>query len=285
MIPAAFTYERASTLDDAIARLAASGGDAKLLAGGHSLLPLMKLRLAAPAHLIDIGRIPGLSGIRAVDGGIEIGAGTVHHEVATSALVRATCPAVADAAASIGDVQVRHRGTLGGSLAHADPSADYPAALLAAEATVHVQGPRGARTIRSADFHTGLFSVDLSRDEIIVAVRIGAARASAYEKLYQRASHFAIVGVAASLDLSAGHIVRARIGLTGVASCPRRLAGVEASLEGQPATGATFAGATARAADELDDVAGDLHASEAYRRAMVGVFVQRALRAALARAS
>ena len=137
MIPTAFDYQRASSLDDALARLQAAGGDAKFLAGGHSLIPLMKLRLSEPKVLIDIARIPGLSGIREKDGRIEIGAGTTHAEVAASALLREKCPVVAETAAEIGDPQVRNRGTLGGSLAHADPSADYPAAMLAVDAEIH----------------------------------------------------------------------------------------------------------------------------------------------------
>ena len=147
MIPAAFDYERATSIDDALARLQRAAGAAKLIAGGHSLVPMMKLRLTEPPHLIDIARIPELSGIRQDDGAIEIGAATVHHEVATSPLLRDHCPMLAEAAAEIGDQQVRNRGTLGGSLAHADPAADYPAVVLALDAMIQLRGPRGTRTV------------------------------------------------------------------------------------------------------------------------------------------
>ena len=152
MIPIAFAYERATSLDDAVAKLVAANGTAKLIAGGHSLVPLMKLRLSEPQVLIDIARIPSLSGVREKDGTIEIGAGTVHHNVATSALLRQQCPVVSDAAAEIGDPQVRNRGTLGGNLAHADPSADYPAVMLAVDADIHVKGPKGWRVAKARDF-------------------------------------------------------------------------------------------------------------------------------------
>ncbi len=178
MIPSAFDYERATSVDDAVARLAAAGGAGKLIAGGHSLVPLMKLRLNEPGTLIDIARIPELAGIREADGAIEIGAGTVHHAVATSPLLRERCPVVAETAATIGDPQVRNRGTLGGSIAHADPAADYPATLLALDAEVRIQGPRGARTVAARDFFQDLFTVDLAGDELITAVRFapGARR-------------------------------------------------------------------------------------------------------------
>jgi carbon-monoxide dehydrogenase medium subunit len=163
VIPTAFDYQRASSIDDALAKLTAPGGEGKLLAGGHSLVPLMKLRLSEPKLLIDIARIPGLSGIREKNGRIEIGAGTTHAEVASSALLREKCPMVADTAAEIGDPQVRNRGTLGGSLAHADPSADYPAAMLAVDAEIHVKGPKGWRAVKAADFFQDLFTVNLAR--------------------------------------------------------------------------------------------------------------------------
>jgi carbon-monoxide dehydrogenase medium subunit len=161
VISTPFEYSRARSLEDALARLRAANGSGKLLAGGHSLIPLMNLRLSEPGTLIDIAGIPGLSGIRETTGGIEIGAGTVHHDVATSALLQQSCPMLAEAAASIGDPQVRNRGTLGGSLAHADPSADYPAAMLAIDADIHLMGPTGTRVVRADNFFRGLFTVDL----------------------------------------------------------------------------------------------------------------------------
>ena len=285
MIPSAFDYERATSVDDALAKLAATHGAGKLVAGGHSLVPLMKLRLNEPTTLIDIARIPDLSGIRQQDGAIEIGAGTVHHDLATSRLLREHCPVMADTAATIGDPQVRNRGTLGGSVAHADPAADYPAALLAVGATIQLRGPQGARIVAAHDFFQDLFTVDLAADELITAVRFPPVRVAAYAKLYQRASRFAIVGVAAALDVVDGGIRSARIGLTGAVSHAVRLTGVEQALAGRPATANTVAQAVQGAGADLDGVNADIHASEAYRRAMIPVFTKRALNGALARLS
>jgi carbon-monoxide dehydrogenase medium subunit len=283
VIPSAFDYTRAVSVDDALAKLRAANGDAKLIAGGHSLIPVMKLRLSQPAALIDIGRIPELSGIRNKDGRIEIGAGTVHHAVATSDLIKRECPMLAETAASIGDPQVRNCGTLGGSLAHADPSADYPAAILALDADIHLKGPKGARIVKARDYFRGLFTVDLAPDEIIVAVQFSPVKSAAYAKLYQRASHFAIVGVAAVLEVSGGTIKAARIGVTGAASHATRLSEVEAALAGKPASAASIEAAARNAGARLEDINSDIHASRDYRRAMIPVFTQRALTAALAR--
>jgi aerobic carbon-monoxide dehydrogenase medium subunit len=280
VIPIAFDYRRATSVEDALAQLAGSAG-AKLIAGGHSLVPLMKLRLSEPSVLVDIARIPGLSGIREAGGGIEIGACTTHYQVASSALLVERCPLLAEAAGSIGDPQVRNRGTLGGSLAHADPSADYPAAMLALDATVQVQGPKGTRGVAARDFFQGVFTVDLAADEIIVAVRFTPVRTGAYARLRQRASHFAIVGVAAALDVSGGVIKGARVAVTGAGPSATRLTAVEEALAGKPANAATAADAAARAT--LDEVNADLHGSEEYRRAMTKVFTRRALEGALAR--
>ena len=283
MISTAFDYQRANSLDDALAKLAAANGNAKLIAGGHSLVPLMKLRLSEPHVLIDIARIPGLSGIREKAGKIEIGAGTVHHDVATSALLHQHCPVVSDAAAEIGDPQVRNRGTLGGSLAHADPSADYPAVMLAVDADIHVKGPKGWRVAKAHDFFKDLFTVDLAPDEIIAGAQFAPVRAAAYAKLHQRASHYAIVGVAAALEVSNGRIRLARIGLTGAGPHAIRLTTVEAALAGKTASKETLAAAAQQAAADLQVVNSDIHASEEYRRAMVPVFTRRALEAALRR--
>ena len=284
MISLPFTYTRATSIDDALAKLVAARGAGKFIAGGHSLVPLMKLRLSDPKVLIDIGHIPGFAGIREKDSTIEIGAGTVHHDVASSAMLRAKCPVVPDAAAEIGDLQVRNRGTLGGSLAHADPSADYPAVMLAVDAGINIKGLKSSRTVNASAFFRDLFSVDLAEDEIIAGVQFAPVRASAYVKLPQRASRFAIVGVAAALDVRDGTIRSARIGLTGAAPCALRLTSVEAALAGQPASKETVAAAASQAASDLRDVNADIHASEAYRRAMVPVFTRRALEAALRRA-
>lgn len=284
MITTAFDYQRATSLDDAIAKLGAASGGAKLLAGGHSLIPLMKLRLSEPQVLIDISRIGELSGVRQKDGKIEIGAGTVHGDVAASDLLRDVCPVVAETAAEIGDPQVRNKGTLGGSLAHADPSADYPATMLALDAEVHLKGPQGWRAVKAADFFIDLFTVDLAPDEIIAAVRFAPVRAAAYAKLHQSASHFAIVGVAAALVVQNGTIQSARIGLTGALNRAVRLSNVEAALEGKQASASTFADAARLAGSDLEGLNSDIHASAEYRRAMIGVFTKRALERALARA-
>jgi carbon-monoxide dehydrogenase medium subunit len=283
VIPTSFDYARATSLDDAIAKLGAGDG-VKLLAGGHSLIPLMKLRLSEPTTLIDIARIPGLAGIKEKDGTIEIGAATTHHAVATSALLRDKCPALAEAAETIGDPQVRNRGTIGGSLAHADPAADYPAILLALDAEIHIKGKGGWRAVKASDFFQGLFTVDLQPDEIIAGVHVKPAKAAAYAKLHQRASHFAIVGVGAALDVSGGTITAARVGLTGASTHAVRLANVEAALAGKPLADATIGAAAAVAGDGLDDINTDLHGSADYRRAMIKVFTARALKQAAARA-
>ena len=283
MIPTAFEYERATSLDDALAKLAAAGGAGKLIAGGHSLVPLMKLRLSEPTVLIDIAHIPDFAGVRESDGLIEIGAGTTHHDVATSALLRERCPVVAETAATIGDQQVRNRGTLGGSLAHADPAADYPAAMLAVDATFHLKGPSGWRTVEARDFFQGMLTVDLAPDEILARVTFAPVRSAAYAKLHQRASRFAIVGVAAAVDVRDGVIASARVGLTGASSSPCRLENVEAALAGQPTISATVPAAAGIAGDGVEDLNDDLHASAYYRRAMIRVFTRRALDGALVR--
>jgi carbon-monoxide dehydrogenase medium subunit len=284
MISTSFDYARATSLDDALAKLGAGNGDAKVIAGGHSLVPLMKLRLSEPKTLIDIARIPGLSGIREKDGAIEIGAGTVHHDVASSALLQKVCPAIAECAASIGDPQVRNRGTIGGSLAHADPSADYPAAMIALDAEIHLKSAKGSRTVKADQFFQEMFTVDLAPGEIIIAVQFRPVKTSAYAKLRQRASHFAIVGVAAALDVKDGVIQSARVGLTGASSHATRLSGIEDALKGKKASAESVAAAARDAGATLDNVNSDIHASEEYRRAMVQVFAERALNAALARA-
>ena len=282
MIPTTFDYHRATSLDDALKKMAASGGGAKFLAGGHSLIPLMKLRLSEPGLLIDIARIPELSGIRENGGKIEIGAGTTHHAVATSSLLKGKCPIVSEAAATIGDPQVRNRGTMGGSLAHADPSADMPAVMIALEAEIQLKSAKGARAVKAVDFFQDLFTVDMQPDEILTAVSFAPVKASAYVKLYQKASHYAIVGVAAALDANGGKIASARLGLTGASTHATRLTKVEQALAGQGKDGVEKA--TQNAGADLSSVNSDIHASEEYRRAMVGVFAKRAVLAALARA-
>ncbi len=284
MIPAAFEYLRATSLDDAVAKLKAAGSGAKLIAGGHSLVPLMKLRLSEPSVLIDVGRIPDLAGIRERDGKIVIGAATVHSEVAASSLLQERCPVMAEAAGMIGDPQVRNRGTVGGSVAHADPSADMPAVLVALNAEIHVKGPGGWRVVMAPDFFEDLFTVNMAPDEIIASVQFTPVRTSAYAKLVQRASHYAIVGVAAVLEVNGGTILSASIGVTGATSHAQRLTGVERALANRPLSKDTIAAAAEMAAEGLEGINSDIHASVDYRRAMVPVFTRRALEGAVARA-
>ena len=284
MIPTAFEYHRAASVDDALKAMAATGGNGKFVAGGHSLVPLMKLRLSEPGTLIDIARIPELAGVREKDGQIEIGAATVHHAVATSRLLQDRCPIVSDAAATIGDTQVRNRGTLGGSLAHADPSADMPAVMVALDAEVQLRSVKGQRSVKATAFFQDLFTVDLQPDEIITAVRFTPVKAGAYAKLYQKASHYALVGIAAIVDAQGGKIRSARIGVTGASTHASRLSKLEQALGGQGTSADAVAKATANAGAELQTVNADLHAGEEYRRAMVGVFAKRAILAAIARA-
>jgi carbon-monoxide dehydrogenase medium subunit len=281
MIAVPFTYERASSVDEAVAKLAGGG---KLIAGGHSLVPLMKLRLSEPGRLVDIARIPGLSGIRENGGRIEIGATTTHHDIATSALLREKCPMVADGAAEIGDAQVRNRGTIGGSIAHADPAADMPAVMLAVDAEIEIRGGGGTRTVKAADFFQGFYTVDLQPSEIITAIRFAPVRSGAYAKLHQRASHYAIVGVAAAVDVKGGVIQSARIGVTGATTHAVRLTAVENALAGKPASGEAIAAAVHDAGRSIPDLNADLHGSADYRQAMIAVFARRALDKALARA-
>ena len=277
MISTQFEYTRATSLDDALAKLGAARGEGKLIAGGHSLVPLMKLRLSEPKVLIDIARIPGLSGINAKDGAIEIGAGTVHQDVASSALLQHACPMLTEAAADIGDPQVRNRGTLGGSLAHADPAADYPAVMLALDADILIKGPRGARTVKAQDFFQGMFTVDLAADEIITAVQFKPVKTAAYAKLHQRASRFAIVGVAAALAVENNVIRGARVGLTGASSHAVRLTEVEQALAGKQISADNIEAAARLAGNGVADINSDLHASDEYRRSMIPVFTRRAL--------
>ena len=283
MIPEEFEYQRASTLDEAISLLHASNGDGKFLAGGHSLIPLMKLRLSEPGTLIDISRIPQLKGITEQNGKVQVGAATTHTEVLQSDAIRRVCPVVSECAAEIADPQVRNRGTMGGSLAHADPSADYPAVMVALDAEIHLKGPGGWRAVKAGDFFQGMFTVDMAEDEIIAGVQLPPAQHAAYVKLHQRASHYAIVGVAAVLEMNGRICTSARIGITGASTHAQRLTNVEAALAGKELTQANIDAAAAIADANMADVNSDIHASEAYRRAMVKVFTRRAIERAATR--
>ncbi|HVB33036.1 MAG TPA: xanthine dehydrogenase family protein subunit M [Patescibacteria group bacterium] len=288
MIPEAFDYFAPKTLDEALRLVERHGDEAKLLAGGHSLLPLMKLRLSAPRYVIDIGRVKSLRAIREEEGTLVIGALTTHHELETSELVRSRWPLLAEAAAEIGDAQVRNRGTVGGSLAHGDPAADYPAAIVALEAEVVVASSSGTRKIPAEDFFVDLLTTQLRPGEILTEVRVPAARehsGSAYRKLHQPASGFALVGAAARVRLDpGGKIESVAIGMTGVAVRAYRARAAEGVLTGNKPSRALLAKAAEKVTDGIEPLA-DLHASAAYRRAVASVYARRALETAILRAN
>jgi carbon-monoxide dehydrogenase medium subunit len=282
MIPAAFDYARPATLDEALAMLQ-QNPEAKVLAGGHSLLPLMKLRLASPPLLIDLGRIPGLSYIREDGQAVRIGALTTHAEIERSPIVARHFAALVQAAEAIGDLQVRNRGTIGGSLAHADPAADYPAAVLALEAVIHVRGPQGARTIPADGFFTGLYQTALQPGELITEVEVPIpprVTGSAYRKMKHPASGFAVVGAAAVVRVGPdGREQRVRLAFTGVGPHAYRAKAVEAALRGKRIDEATVAEAVRQATDGVD-VLEDLFADAEYRAHLARVYAKRALLAA-----
>jgi carbon-monoxide dehydrogenase medium subunit len=285
MYPAAFSYHAPRSVGEAVSLLVQHGDDAKLLAGGHSLLPAMKLRLVQPKVIVDISRLGELSGIRRDGELLVVGAVTTHREIERSPVVQEQCPLLAEVAPHIGDVQVRHRGTIGGSLAHADPAGDWPAAILALDAELKVIGPNGERTIAAGDFFVDLLTTALAPNEVLIEVRIPRpGRPGAYEKMRNRASGYAIVGVAVAVDRTNGTIGTiggVGIGITGATGTPTRAAAAEAALANQPAKPDTIRAAADRAADGLDCL-DDLHASADYRRHLVEVFTRRALSRALA---
>ena len=287
MYAADFNYLRATSLAEAHGLLAANPG-AKLLAGGHSLIPLLKLRLAATPAVIDIGRIAELRGITRVGDHLRIGALTTHAELAASAEVRKSAAALAEAAAGVGDPTVRNRGTIGGNIAHADPASDLPTVLVALEAAVVAVGPKGERTIPAADFFTGIMTTTLRDNEIVAAVVVPAAKhgtGSAYVKFSHPASRYAVLGAAARLAVNSGTCEDVRVAFGGLVPHARRAAAVEAALSGQRAEAASFATAAGRVSEDLrGDVHGDIFASAEYRAAMAPVYVKRALAAAAARA-
>jgi carbon-monoxide dehydrogenase medium subunit len=286
MIPAQFDYARANTLDEALSLLSRNE-DAKILAGGHSLIPAMKLRLMQPPLLVDIGGIRDLSYVREAKGQIQIGAATTHYEIESSELLKNICPLLPECAGHIGDVQVRNRGTIGGSLAHADPAGDWPAAIIALNAELVAVSKQGERVIKADDFFVDLLTTALEPGEILREIRISkpAGRSQTYVKMHHPASGFAVVGVAANLSVNGNSkCERASIGITGVAAKAYRPAAVEASLNGVTLNDETIAAAAARAADGID-ANGDLFASADYRRHLAQVYTRRALDAALARAT
>ena len=287
MFPAQLTYHRAGSVAEAVQLLSNNEG-AKLLAGGHSLLPLMKLRLAAPAVLVDIGRIEALRGISASNGGIIIGALTTHAEIASSDLVQQNAPVLAEAAALVGDPAVRNRGTIGGSVSHADPASDQPTVLTALGATFNVTGPGGDRSIAAADFATGLLENALNDNEVLTSISVPSVPSgagSAYVKFPHPASRYAVVGAAAILTVSGGTCSSASVAVGGVETTPARASSVEAALAGSDLGDAALDAAAAAVGGDLNgDPMGDVFASAEYRRAMAAVYVRRALGAAAARA-
>jgi len=271
MIPAAFDYVRAESAEGAVAQLAEHGDDAKLLAGGMSLLPLMKLRLATPTVLIDVGRVRELSYIRTDGDHVAIGALTRHRDVETNDVLARECGVLRAVAAQVGDNQVRHRGTIGGSIAHGDPASDLPAALLALDATFVAQGPGGTREIAASAFFEGFLETALAPDELLLEIRVpkSGPNGFAFEKFNRRAQDFATVGVVAAKTAGGTHV-----GLINMGSTPLRAAGVERAL----ADGAGAADAAALAADGTEPSA-DLNASVEYRQHLARVLVRRALEA------
>lgn len=283
MYPAQFDYHSPASVQEAISLLGRLKDDAKLLAGGHSLLPMMKLRLAQPKHLVDLRKVPGLSGIKEDGGAVAIGALTTHYAVESSSLLKQKCPLLSETAGTIGDPQVRNLGTIGGSLAHADPAADYPAAVIALGAELVAEGPKGKRTIKVDDFFKGLLTTALQPQEILVEIRIPswpAGTGMAYMKFPHPASRFAVVGVAAAVTPDGKKV---GVGITGAGTKAVRAKGVEAALAGKTLDAATIKAAAEKAADGVD-VQADLQGSVEYKTHLLKVYCRRALEAALSRA-
>ncbi len=286
MFPSEFDYHRAHNVQDAIEMLG-KYSDAKLIAGGHSLLPMMKLRLAQPRVLIDIGQIAALRGIHADNGTVRIGALTTHYQMESSDALKKAAPVISEAEHELADIQVRNRGTVGGNLAHADPASDLPAVMLALGAEVHAVGPKGERTITADNFFVDVLTTALQPDEVLTEVRVPALKAgqgSAYVKHPHPASHYAVVGVAAVVTRDAsGNCTECRIGITGAGPKAVRARAAEAALVGKALTADHIAAAAAHAADGMDFLS-DSYASENYRKHLVQVYTKRALAKAAERA-
>jgi carbon-monoxide dehydrogenase medium subunit len=287
LIPAAFDYHAPKTLRQAVNVLRRYDGDARVLAGGQSLIPMMKLRLANLGAVVDLHRIDGLASVEPADSGLAIGPMTTHYALETSALVRERAPLLADAAAMVGDVQVRNRGTIGGAIAHADPAADYPAVLLALEATFRVAGGARRRTVRAERMFVDAYTTALGESEILAEIAIPQAPARtgwSYQKLANRASRFAVVGVAALVTLADdGMCERVRVGVTGAGPFASRAKAAERYLVGRAVTEESIAKAAARAAKGIEFL-GDVHGSPAYREHLTMELTKRALTEAAGRA-
>jgi carbon-monoxide dehydrogenase medium subunit len=286
MISAQFDYVRANTLDEALTLLA-ENEDAKILAGGHSLIPAMKLRLAMPPLLVDIGRIKDLSYIREENGQIQIGAMTTHYQIESSDLLKKICPLLPECAGHIGDVQVRNKGTIGGSVAHSDPSGDWPAAIIALNAELVAVSKNGERIVKADDFFVDLMTTALEAGEILREIRINKSNdrtGQAYVKMHHPASGFAVVGVAANLTLDGnGGCEKASVGITGVSSKAYRATAVESALNGSTLDEQAIANAAGHATEGVD-VNGDLFASVDYRRHLAEIYTKRAITSSTQRA-
>ncbi|WP_300607181.1 xanthine dehydrogenase family protein subunit M [Trebonia sp.] len=281
MIPARFDYVRPSSVDEAVRALASGGDDTKVIAGGQSLLPLLRMRLARPDKLVDLGGLDALRGVRDAGDALEIGALTTYYELTRDWLVREHCGLLAQAAATIADPAVRHRGTFGGGLAHADPAGDMPAVVTALDATLVAHGPSGSREISPADFFSDFFTTSLSPGEILTSVRVPKLEGWGYryEKFNVTAQAWALVGVAAVARRADGHVAEARVGLTNMGSVPVRALAVEAAAAGAEASAAGLAAAAAHAGEGADPPS-DLRAAADYRRHLARVLTGRALAAA-----
>ncbi len=287
MIPSNFEYFAPTTVNDAVNLLAQHGEDCKVLAGGHSLLPAMKLRLTQIPIVIDIGRISDLSYIK-IDGGmIRIGAMTTHGAIAASDQIKQHCPLLAECGAQVGDQQVRNRGTMGGSLVHADPAADWPAAALALNAELVLTSASGERVVPAAAFFVDMLTTAAQANELLTEIRVpmpAQPKASAYLKVAQAASGFAIVGVAVQLEMNGTTVKSVSIGITGLAPKAYRASSVEAALTGAVLDEGAISAAAAHADADASDAMGDIHASEDYRRHLARVYTKRAVQAAAAKA-
>jgi carbon-monoxide dehydrogenase medium subunit len=286
MIPANFEYFAPTTIEEALRLLDQHGEDCKILSGGQSLIPVLKLRLAAPAVIVDLGRIAALKGITVDGNTIRIGACATHAEIASSSEIKQHCPLLADTARQIGDQQVRNRGTLGGSLVHNDPAADWPAAMLALNAEVVARSSNGERVIKASDFFVDLMTSAAQANEIVTEIRIpkpAQPNAAVYLKVPQSASGFAVVGVAAQLKLAGGQCEEVSIGVTGLAPKAFRAKSVEDALRGKALDEAAISAASAKADAEAADALDDIHASGEYRRHLARVYAKRAVQAAAAK--
>lgn len=283
MIPAAFEYYSPRSLSEAVAVLSAHKEDVKVLSGGQSLLPLMKMRLSKPGHVVDIGRIPGLDSIIEEENSIVVGAMATHAQLESSELLKARCPLLSQTATTIADVQVRNRGTIGGSIAHADPAGDVPAAILALEAEIKAFGPNGERWIKAEDFFLGLLMSVLEPDEIVTAVKVPvtAGEKTAYLKAAPRSSGFAVVGVAVRIALDgSGACSRTAVGITGVTDKAYRAERVEKTLLGKKLDMQLIETAAAEATHNIE-VIEDINGSIEYRTHLTHIYVARAIQAAL----